>query len=98
MKYTKLWALALTLALADLLTTVYGLRIGLIEQNGIVFALMNLIGVVPAMLVVKTGAISVAGFAHKKMVSHEWVCPFSLTIVWGPVVVWNIVLIGGTLI
>lgn len=93
MKYTKLWALTLVFALGDLLTTVYGIRIGLIEQNGVVYAMMNLIGVVPAMLVVKSGAISVAGFAHKKMVSHEWVCPFSLAIVWGPVTVWNIVLI-----
>ncbi|WP_435066977.1 DUF5658 family protein [Haloplanus sp. C73] len=57
---TRLWGVVVATCLADIVLTTYGLRLGLAEGNPLAAALVGRIGAVPALALLKTGAVGVA--------------------------------------
>jgi hypothetical protein len=56
----RLWGVVLATCLADIALTTYGLRLGLAEGNPLAATLVGRLGAVPALALLKTGAVGVA--------------------------------------
>lgn len=57
---THLWGVVLATCLADVVLTAYGLRLGLMEGNPLAATLVGRLGALPALALLKTGAVGVA--------------------------------------
>lgn len=56
----RLWGVVIATCLADIVLTTYGLRLGLAEGNPLAAALVGQVGALPALALLKTGAVAVA--------------------------------------
>lgn len=89
MKYLKLWLLVILFAGADVGTTIYGLSNGESEGNPVVQDAIDEVGVVPALISIKLGAVALGAGLYNAVPDHKWMVPTALLSVWAPVVVWN---------
>lgn len=86
-----LWIAVLLFAAGDIATTAYGLHTGETEGNPILAEAIGEIGPLPAMVIFKAGACTLAYICQKLMPRAKWVPPAALVTVWGPVTALNTV-------
>jgi hypothetical protein len=91
-----LWVVAGVALVGDVLLTYHGLAAGAWEVNPVARALMATVGTVPAMALLKTGAVVVALSARRLVPpSHRAVVPAALAIPWTVAVIANASLLTG---
>jgi hypothetical protein len=90
-----LWALALLTLVLDIVTTTYGLRVGLTEMNPFVNYLLPVFGLFGTFTVLKSSALLVGVCAWWAMPSRlRGVVPFGLALPWAVAVTSNTVLLA----
>lgn len=90
-----LWLLVLLTATGDVVTTAHGLnQQGIEEQNPSVERLTADIPVIPVIVGFKLAAICTALIAQHLLEKARWVPAAALLVVWGPVTLWNLAVIG----
>lgn len=92
----QLWSIALLLFAGDVGTTWFALTFlnSFAEANPLVVTLADMIGLLPALLAVKVGFIAVMiGLSKTHKEEHRWFIPALASILYVPVVVWNITLL-----
>ncbi|WP_143085728.1 DUF5658 family protein [Halogranum rubrum] len=91
-----LWALALVTLALDVVTTTYGLEVGLAEMNPFVNYLLPTLGLAGTFVVLKSFALLVGVAAWWTMPSKvRGVVPLGLALPWGIAAVSNTVLLAG---
>jgi len=92
-----LWVPFVLAATGDVLTTWYGVHYaGLAEGNVVVLGLARGLGLVPAMLLLKTGMLAVFGLAYRYVDrSVRWAVPVFGAVINLSVVVMNLALLAG---
>jgi hypothetical protein len=96
---SALWLLVAASLVADTSLTVYGLELGLTERNPVALDLIESVGVVPALLSLKAGAVGVgvAGWAVLPP-DYRGLVPASLAVPWTLASVLNVVAVGTALL
>lgn len=90
-----LWLLVLLAATGDVVTTAHGLNQQEIEEgNPNIESFVAEMPVIPVMIAFKVGAICTALVAQRLLPERKWVPPAALLVVWGPVTLWNLAVIG----
>lgn len=94
-----LWTLALTVLVLDVVTTAYGLQVGLVEQNPFVNQLLPVVGLFGTFVLLKGFAVAVAVTAWWLMPEHvRGIVPLGLTIPWAVAATSNTVLLASVLL
>jgi len=94
MTEVQLWIAAVIFAALDIVTTYYGLQIGLSEGNTLILPLFHSIGVIPAMVVAKVSAFAIAiGLRYKYLDKYAVIAPTLLALVWCLVVCINLTML-----
>lgn len=95
---TGLWTAVIAGLVLDAVLTVYGIRLGLTESNPVAADLIASVGVVPALLILKTAALAV-GVGGWMLFSEPYrgLVPAGLAIPWLGASVANAITIGLTL-
>lgn len=77
-----LWALVAFAFIGDVITTMVGLRLGLMESNGIVASSVDAYGV-PGIVAIKTTAVLI-GLVCRRLLDaeHRWTIPACLSVPW----------------
>ena len=95
----SLWALAILTLVLDIVTTTYGLRVGLAEMNPFVNYLLPTFGLFGTFVVLKGTAFLVGVAAWWAMPSRlRGVVPLGLTLPWAIAVASNTTLLAGILL
>lgn len=89
------WSLAVVLYVCgDMLTTLAGLQAGGREIGVGASAVMNELGVLPAMFVLKLGVFAVAVWFYRRARKYEQWIPMGIAGVGGVVSVWNALVVA----
>ena len=92
---TVLWIVAMTTLVADGALTVYGIRLGLTEVNPVAADLIADVGIVPALAILKGGAVAVAVVGWVVMpADYRGLVPAGLALPWAFASVVNVVAVG----
>jgi hypothetical protein len=90
-----LWVAAMTTLIADGALTVYGIRLGLTEVNPVAAGLIADVGIVPALVFLKSGAVAVAVVGWVVMpADYRGLVPAGLALPWACASVVNVVAVG----
>jgi len=90
-----LWAVAMTTLVADGALTVYGIRLGLTEVNPVAADFIADVGVVPALAILKGGAVAVALAGWVVMpADYRGLVPTGLALPWALASAVNVVAVG----
>ncbi|AXG10654.1 DUF5658 family protein [Haloplanus rubicundus] len=90
-----LWIVAMTALVADGALTVYGIRLGLTEVNPVAAGLIADVGIVPALAILKGGAVAVAVIGWVVMpADYRGLVPAGLALPWAVASVVNVVAVG----
>ncbi|MFB6151003.1 MAG: DUF5658 family protein [Haloarculaceae archaeon] len=84
-----LWAVAIAALVLDVVTTAYGLSIGLVEQNPLMRYALDTFGLL-ALGVVKGLALTVALAVYHAFPEYALIVPIGLALPWGIAVVVNV--------
>ena len=90
-----LWIVAMATLVADGALTVYGIRLGLTEVNPVAAGLIADVGIVPALAILKGGAVAVAVVGWIVMpADYRGLVPAGLALPWTFASVVNVVAVG----
>ena len=90
-----LWVVAMATLVADGALTIYGIRLGLTEVNPVAAGLIADVGIVPALALLKSGAVAVAIGGWVVMPpDYRGLVPTGLALPWAAASVVNVVAVG----
>jgi hypothetical protein len=90
-----LWLAAMVTLVADGALTIYGIRLGLTEINPVAAGLIADVGIVPALALLKGGAVAVAVVGWVVMpADYRGLVPAGLALPWGLASAVNVLAVG----